>query len=119
MSKNNAEWFDNGVVLSTKIGDETHHLFANGTLHLTAPDGTEFKSDNSASCFFEQYGIENDIQVDNVIGGDKKGWECGMNRWFDHIVYDKDGEEIHCEVTEYTEFYKKVWLNKEIVNEFR
>ena len=101
--RNNAEWYDFGTLVSKEANGLLYEVIANGTFACTAPNGDRFKGDDSAEEWLVEHGITDDEQLnamlDNASTPDSltmsffDGWEVGMNRWFDLIVYarHKDG----------------------------
>lgn len=100
MSKRNkAEWFDQQALLTKRVGDMSYEIWSNGTFACTAPNGDRFKHHDSATDWLVERGITNDEELSAMQSGEKEGWDCDMNRWFELIVFKVEGNlktELYC-----------------------
>ena len=80
------EWYDQGPVIAKRVGDMSYEVWANGTFGTTSPGGDRFKGGDSAYDWLDSRNIKSDADLEDVLNN-KAGWDTGMNRWFELIVF--------------------------------
>tara|TARA_Y100000004_G_scaffold182206_1_gene228699 strand:- start:102 stop:644 length:543 start_codon:yes stop_codon:yes gene_type:complete len=125
--RNNAEWFDNGPVVSKEANGRLYEVWANGLFSITSPEGDRFKGSNSATNWLVEHGVSNDADLEEVMD-DESDWDLDASRWFDLIVFDiemKDGirhaRELYCgEPTfHYDEDDFNAWIDEAIAQDLK
>ncbi len=125
--RNNAEWFDNGPVVSKEANGRLYEVWANGLFSITSPEGDRFKGSNSATDWLVEHGVSNDADLKEVMD-DESDWDLDASRWFDLIVFDiemKDGirhaRELYC--GEPTFYYDEddfnAWIDEAIAQDLK
>lgn len=89
-----AEWFDQQAMMTKQVGNISYEVWANGTFGCTAPNGDRFKGHMSATDWLVERGITNDEELHSIIMGEKEGWSCDMNRWFELIVFEVEDNRM-------------------------
>ena len=119
-TRNSAEWFDFGTLVSKEANGKLYEVIANGTFRATAPNGDYIKTIDSAEGWLVDHGITNDEELAEIMDYENEdGWNIDMTRWFDLIVSVPHGdgwmEQYHGEPEfEYDEEFFLEWIDETI-----
>ena len=119
-TRNSAEWFDFGTLVSKEANGKLYEVIANGTFRATAPNGHSIKTIDSAEDWLVEHGITNDEELAEIMDYENEdGWNIDMTRWFDLIVsvpYKDGWMEQYCGEPdfEYDEEHFLEWIDMAI-----
>jgi hypothetical protein len=126
MSRLSAEWYQQGSLVYKEVGNRVYEVWSNGILQCYAPDGERWKSGDDATAWLVERGITNDQQLNDIVFGEKDGWQVAHNKWFELIVFEfveVDGLrhmfELYCEdvAYEYDEDTFNAWIDRAIARD--
>ena len=119
-TRNSAEWFDFGTLVSKEANGRLYEVIANGTFRATAPNGDYIKTIDSAESWLVDHGITNDKELTEIMDYENEdGWVVDMTRWFDLIVSVPHGDgwmEQYCGEPEfeYDEEFFLEWIGEAV-----